>query len=315
MLFILLIVSILIYDLLRRIHEFAVESSCISMFSFKNKNYLEKFDEIYKNVTEEFDSIIKPLRKRCMAIFLFKGVTYICGIWILLSGILLAITKTVVGGIFFSGISMFLFAGAVFSEKYANLFFAEYLETYKDKIINNYIRKINKGFGYSLRGFIDDKIFKDSFDSDIDVNHYYGCDYVTGVVEGTRTLNLCELYVKYKENKKKRIFCGLFAYLKTDYNDEMKVECINKNISYKNIPLNMQVVIEKFIKEFEAKQNVDFKLLVRNGKIFIKIYCGDILRPTIFFDKINKERLWAYYLLLKFSVDLTSLMNTVRIIK
>lgn len=313
MIIITLIVSILIYDFAHRLYEYKAGSKCVSMFSFKNKNYLPKFEEIYdeikKNIKDEVDANIN----KCRAVILFKTITYICGLWIFLSGFMLAIIVSEKDGIVFMGISMFLIAAAVYSEKFSNLYFSECLETYKDKVINSYIRKINQGFGYSLRGSIEEKIFADSFPYDISVNHYYGCDYVTGVVEGKRTINLCELYSKYNEGNKKRIFCGLFGYVKTNYTKEMLVECINGNISYKSIPLNMQVAIERCIKSFKGENKIDFKLLVRDGKIYLKFYTGDILSPSLFSEKENKNRLWAYYLILKFMVDLTGLINEAKV--
>ncbi len=210
-------------------------------------------------------------------------------------------------------LALFMFSGSVWSLKLSDKVYGQYLEKYKETVINDYVRKVNHGFGYSLRGVIEQDNFLKSFDEKIEVDHYYGTDYVTGTVEGTRTIHLCELYAKYHNEKIKEIFCGLFGFFKTDYQEEMQVSCINRNLKFKKIPLNMQVKIEKFIKEFLVEQKLDFDLNVKDGRIYLKLYTGDLLRPAIFREETNKERLWAYYLCLKFIVDLTGILNTVKV--
>lgn len=315
MLFILLFIAILFYDFAYRLHEYKQGSKCISMNCFKIKEYLPKFNEIYDNVFKETECMLEPLRQKCKAIMTLKIVSYISALWILASGVYELFTPNKTLALVVITFSIALFSIAVYTEKFVNLYYCEYLEKYKELFINKYVRDINKGFGYTLRGCIEQKIYEVSYPDKINVEHYYGTDYITGVVEGKRTLNMCEIYARQRINGKKDIFCGLFTYLKTDYNDEMIVECKSKNISYKNIPLNMQVGIERFIKEFEKNQRIDFKLLMRNGKIFVKLYSGDLLAPNVFSTKINKKRMWAYYVLIKFSVDLTELINTVRVNK
>lgn len=318
MVIIILIVSILVVEFYNRINDFMQGSKCISMSMFKTNNYLPKFEEIYNTVWIANGQQITILQEKTRAIILLKYVLQVLSIFFILLGIYMFFLKQFITTLLLLIISIVFIHFTKYTKNFEKEYLHEYLEKYKELIINNYIRHINKGFGYSLRTCIDKEIFAKSYDNEIIIDHYYGTDYVTGVVEGTRTMNMCELYTKYKECIKKDkyrndVFCGLFAFFKTDYDNNMQLECENKRIKYKNIPLNMQVKIEKYIKEFELKQTVDFKLMVKEGKIYIKLYTGDILRPSAFSKEENKKRLWAYYTIIKFVVDLTDLMNNVRI--
>ncbi|MCQ2979011.1 MAG: hypothetical protein MJ245_04360 [Clostridia bacterium] len=315
MIFIILIIAILFYELLKRIQEYLQGSRCISMSSFKVKEYLPRFNEIYDDIIKETDEVLEPMREKTRAIMLLRYISYISSFWIMFSGIYNIFLGEIIFSLLIITFSIMVLAFAVYTEKYVNLFYAEYLEKYKELVINKFVRDINKGFGYSLRGAIEKNIFEESYSNPIAINHYYGCDYITGVVEGKRTLYMSELYAKLLNENKKEIFCGLFCYFKTNYEDEMKVECKDRKLTYKNIPLNMQVGIERFIKEFEQDNRIDFKLLMRNGKIFIKLYCGDLLKPAVFIRDITKKRLWVYYTLIKFSVDLSDMINNVKIKK
>ena len=318
MVIILLFVSILIVEFCNRINEFMQGSKCISMRMFKTKNYLPKFEEIYNTIWIANGDEITSLQNKTRAIIILKYILQVASIFFVLSAIYVFFINQLITAILLIIITILFFYFVKYAKSIKKEYLHEYLEKYKSIIINNYIRHINKGFAYSLRTCIDKEIYAKSYKNEIIIDHYYGTDYVTGIVEGTRTMNMCELYTKHKEcigeNKyKKDVFCGLFAFFKTDYDSEMQLECENKKIKYKNIPLNMQVKIENYIKEFEANQRVDFKLIVKDKKIYIKMYTGDILRPSAFSKEENKKRLWAYYTIIKFIVDLTDLMNNIKI--
>ncbi|MCQ2749108.1 MAG: hypothetical protein MJ246_03780 [Clostridia bacterium] len=313
MVLILLLISVLVFEFLKRLYEYNTGSSPISMRCFKNKNYIPKFNEIYDEIIGNNKDKIKNLKENVRAVQILQYVLNVCGIWFILTGIYLICLCNISDGLILMGLALFMYAGSMWTVKLSDKVYGEYLEKYKETVINDYVRKVNHGFGYSLRGVIEKENFLKSFDEEIEIDHYYGSDYVTGTVEGTRTIHLCELYTKYHNAKNKNIFCGLFGFFKTDYLDEMKVSCENKNLKFKKIPLNMQVKMEKFIKDFLVEQKLDFDLDVKDGRIYLKLYTGDILRPAIFREQTNKERLWAYYLCLKFIVELTGILNTVKV--
>lgn len=313
MVLILLLISVLVYEFIRRLHDLKTGSSPISMRCFKNKDYIPKFIEIYDEIMGKNKDALKALKENLKSIIILQYILNVFGIWFILTGVYLLFLLNISDALILIGLAFFLYAGSMWTIKLSDKTYGEYLEKYKETVINDYIRKVNHGFGYSLRGVIEQENFIKSFDEEITVDHYYGTDYVTGTVEGTRTIHLCELYAKYHNEKNSDIFCGLFGFFKTDYKEEMKVSCENKNLKFKKIPLNMQVKIEKFIKEFLVEQKLDFDLNVKDGRIYLKLYTGDILKPAIFRQETNKERLWAYYLCLKFIVDLTGILNTVKV--
>jgi len=104
-------------------------------------------------------------------------------------------------------------------------------------------------------------------------------------------------------------------YIQDDYID-MDSEVFNEyfNVFSDDKILAMRLLtpdIMEMLVEYREKYNLQFEIAIRNNKIYIRFFTGDLFEPSIFGDPMNKELLITYYCVLEFSLELTKKVNKV----
>ena len=61
--------------------------------------------------------------------------------------------------------------------------------------------------------------------------------------------------------------------------------------------------------DFYNKHKIDYEILLRNRKIYIRFWVGPMFEPAIFKNSMNKKILLQYFAILKFVLDVTKGIN------
>lgn len=301
---------------------------CVNIDVFLKDGVNDKFNEIMDSIYNESGEEVEELRKDAMLVSILTHMLVICGISFPTIGLIVyADTLGWKFKIIIIVVSIILLLLALYSYTYQVRYFKKYNESYKKKILNNYIRKMNKGFAYDMNSTISREIYEGLGLCD-EVIEYYGQDHLTGVVDGRRNLNASKLYVKYMDNLKQMVFCGIFAYANTDISDTIKIVETSKKIpGTPNVTQNVEEFnkyylvysenggyklseeIMNYMIDFRRKYDVDVEVIIKKNKTYVKVHTGDIFEPRVYKYWQNKDRLWSFFLVVKYIVDLTDMLK------
>lgn len=174
-------------------------------------------------------------------------------------------------------------------------------------------------------------------------NRYLQDDYIEGYINENVFIKMADLDIKqeYKTGERNRkyiqdVFQGLFAV--TNSNKNIK-SCINiKRNKFKVLEKNDRVQMdsqefEKYfdvyssnkilamqvltadvmwlLQEFYSKYNLDFEIIINDDKIYLRFFTGPVFEPKVFGSSMDKELLFTYYCILKFTTEVTEQINKV----
>lgn len=242
----------------------------------------------------------------------------------------------------------FVFAIVVLFNKKSYVY--EYAVEYKDKVIKKFIKLFNSNLKY-IPNTKDPKIYnriyinykKSAFGYWGTCQEFKAEDYIFGKIEDI-FIEAADVNVTYAEsdNKDDRkdmfsgFFCTVTLPIKTDY--ELRILrggiVMEAEKGYKHIRMDNQEFEEKFnvyakdeiatmmflthdimeaLLDFSRQCCFCFDIHIKNYKIYIKIYTGDMFEPSVYNESLNKEHLLVQYCTLTSIVNLSKLLN--RIIK
>ncbi|MBR2289145.1 MAG: DUF3137 domain-containing protein [Clostridia bacterium] len=295
----------------------------------KQKNFKEIYDEIYTCVGQEMESKRKSMFWKLM--FTVILVMIAAGIFvrlfispdnsIYLVGIIMAILIIICStwGIIFSGIQR------------------SYKKEYKEKIINEIVKRSNPSFVYSYKEGISPKEYAVSgFDYGWDI--YSTEDLICGVLEDGSDLKMAQVRTEVEHTSTdsdgststsyETTFYGLYGVitLKTETNadfmirDNSKFAKFNKSriemesaefekyydvyagaYNKSNGQKTLEILTPEAIEEFVKIRNLFKKPLnvrVNGNKIYFRIWVGDIFEPPTFKSSVNFEMLYRYFLII-----------------
>ena len=221
-----------------------------------------------------------------------------------------------------------------------------YKITYKKEIIEEFIKLVSAEIEYKTSSFDTDVIVgnykRANFDSKI-FNKFDIDDYIVGKLEDNVYVEISDLNIQKKEiyyHKGRRketiieIFKGIFSktecdkdigtYIKISKNKLKVFEQYNRvemdsqefekyfDIYSENKILTMQLLTSDVMAtliDFYNKYNIDYEIVIRNNKIYMRFFTGAMFEPKIFGNSMDKELLLKYYCILKFIVDVTKEVN------
>jgi len=295
--------------------------------NIKKENVLQEFEDIYQQLYRDNISGLESMRKQAR--------------WRTVIQYAIPLLIFIVG---FKNQSVFMVALIIFialifiNSKYIS----KYKETYKSEIIAKFIKLINNKLVYKSNSqellSMEDDYKKASFDNKV-FNRFYPDDYIEGLLNNEFFVKMSDLHIQHhvksgKHSHTYEVFQGIFVqtgcnkdigtYIKISKNQlkmfgqqyrvEMDSQEFEKyfDIYSENKMITMQLLtsdVMAILIDFYNKYNVDYEIVIRNNKIYMRFFTGAMFEPKIFGNSMDKELLLRYYCILKFIVDVTKEVN------
>lgn len=183
---------------------------------------------------------------------------------------------------------------------------------YYDKIMLPIIRKVNANWTYLdennmseiIREFILSGFYESSIDRLVNENSIRGkinMD-INILIHHITSIDI----IGYGQHRKlRKIFDGIFAVVETNIDKNFNL-CIEGNNGFVKISSTLNdIKIKSLTETFYKNTLLDFDLVIRNGKIYIRIFSGNKFKEHIFKKLIDKNTLETYYLTLKFMQEIS----------
>ena len=117
------------------------------------------------------------------------------------------------------------------------------------------------------------------------------------------------LKIILQRNNNRRIeteFDGLFAVVDTNVDTCLDVFVKVNKASMKNKTFLNNVRLDTIIENFYKKTSLNFDLVIKNNRIYFRIFSGNKFREPLFGKLINERKLSDYYDTLKFIEEITT---------
>lgn len=111
-------------------------------------------------------------------------------------------------------------------------------------------------------------------------------------------------YGRYRKIKK--LFSGIFAVIETNINKNFDLSIEGNNGFVKTYSTLNDIKIKNLAETFGKNTLLDFDVVIRNGKIYFRIFSGNMFKEHIFKKLIDKNTLETYYLTLKFIQEISN---------
>ena len=214
---------------------------------------------------------------------------------------------------------------------------AEKIQKYYDKLVE--IEGIEDLIKSIRTDYIKSGLNKEEY-NDIEVD-----DSISGYINNDNFMEMSDVYVtKYinHERKKKKIFKGSFVSIeyKNKYADNFKIidkteiedqEIIDKDIIgqdimvenknkfdnffsvefeiYKEPSKLLTEDVKQFVADFREKYKIRFDISVKENKIYIRFFTGDMWKASLLKEPIDKISIYKYYVITKFAEELVEKLN------
>lgn len=111
-------------------------------------------------------------------------------------------------------------------------------------------------------------------------------------------------YGRYRKIKK--LFNGIFAVIETNIDKDFDLSIKGNNGFVKTYSTSNDIKIKNLAETFGKNTLLDFDLIIKNGKIYFRIFSGNKFKEHIFKNLIDKNILENYYLTLKFIQEISN---------
>lgn len=314
----------------------------LSSFKFLNKNnkwkrkvsnqkYTEDFEEIYKKIYISYTDELEKLRKK-----LIKYIIISTAVCLILSSIIikfyynsesiesilesiLVLDLTVIG-------SLYLFLNSKYQKKY------------KEYVIYNFIKTINYGLTYkNIKNSNLANVFRYAQFKNMIYDKFESDDYITGNVNGI-CLEMSDAILKKKtsEDRTETIYKCIFSYSKINKKIPSEIKLIKNQKASKRENNKVELDYEYFEKYFDVFSEskilvmeiltheimedliyfynnceIDFEIIIKEDRIYIRYEIGDIFEGKILRKSTNKQTLWLCYNTLNFAINLSIKINKI----
>ena len=159
-------------------------------------------------------------------------------------------------------------------------------------------------------------------------------DIISGYINNDKFIEMADIYVsKYINYKRiKKIFKGSFVSIeyKNTYADNFKIldktQIINQDMVveynnkfdkyfstefeiYKEPSKMLTADLKEFIADFREKYKIKFDISVKENKIYIRFFSGDMWKANLSKEHIDKMSIYKYYVITKFAKELVEKLN------
>ena len=215
----------------------------------------------------------------------------------------------------------------------------QFFEDYKNNIIRELVSIINSKFQYEYNGNgqMCDKYMEADFKEE-EFNTYESTDYICGQVndnikiylsrisllncsESGEVINTADTFlfaynivgffspnvVKIKKNKVINLIKDKVEMDSSEFEKYFDVVSDSRVVA-------MQILTHDVMQEivyFYEKYNLNFEIVIKENKIYIKFETGDVFKLSLFKKVIDNDLLWVYYNILDFTISLSIRVNKV----
>ena len=272
-------------------------------------------DEVLKNIENKSD--FKKLERQVNNLRMMIIIQFICLILIAISLI------SIIGNDTTSSMSTFdmilsvsgLLAILIFFliSKLINRNKARFKTNYYDIIMLPIIRKVNSNWTYSdennMPEIVRDFIVSGFYESNID--EVFNEKSIRGKINIDiniiiHQINSIDIIGYGQHTKLKNIFNGILAVVETNIDKKFNLSIEGNNGFVKIYSTLNDIKIKNLAETFCKNTLLDFDLVIRNGKIYFRIFSGNRFKEHIFKKLIDKHTLENYYLTLNFMQEISN---------
>ena len=66
-----------------------------------------------------------------------------------------------------------------------------------------------------------------------------------------------------------------------------------------NNSFKLEKDVMQYMLDFKKKYDINVEIVIKDGRTYVKVFTGDIFEPRIYRYTENKERLWAFFKVIK----------------
>lgn len=329
-----IILSLIIYMISRILIILGIKSpySKIKFAKIINKKVSNEFKKMYNSIIKEYANGLEVKRRKlivCMILLIVIAIASFILIIYLSKDIVTTRNNA-------KKFSFILIPLALFYVYFYKKNYKEYIKEYKDTFIKNFINNINSKLNYDKNGGQDlYNYYLDGEYEDKKFNDFCTDDYINCYNEDGTSIDICDVALKNKDEKGNYIntvYEGLFSVsffnisipnevrikknqVKTKNNrvemDSKEFEKYFDVYSDSNI-LAMEILTHDIMQEiidFYNLYKIDFEMLLKRNKMYIRFNTGSMFEPNILKKSSNIKSLWVFYNVINFVTTFTIRMN------
>lgn len=289
-----------------------------------------KFEQIYQyikeNYTEELERVRKKLVRYIIITLLLLPVASI------MCGIVWAVTEIEALGFLVLGL-FGMYAGSIWVKNNKR-----YQTKYKEDVIKNFIKTINNELSYeNINNNKLEQYYKDAKFSNDKYDKFESNDYVRGCINGV-IIEMSDVILKIIShgNSETVVYTSTFSCSKISKNIPREIRIRNEDNPRQMEKNKVELDSEEFEKYFDVFSDsrilvmqilthdimedmvqfynnceINFEIVIRENRIYIRYNVGDIFEGKVFKKSTNKEALWNCYNTLNFAINLTLKINKI----
>ena len=218
----------------------------------------------------------------------------------------------------------------------------KYKNTYKTEIIADFVKLLNDKLAYVPYFTTTSQIQKDYKEANFEnrsFNRFSADDYIEGNLDTDITIKLVDIHLQNvtgsgRNRHTEEIFQGIFGLSKCNKNINTYIK-VSKN-KFKLFDNNARLEMDsqefekyfdiysedkilamriltadtmEYLIKFYEKYKLEFEIVFRNDKIYLRFFTGPMFEPKIFGNSMDKELLFVYYSILDFVLQVTKKIN------
>ncbi len=298
------------------------------------KQMSERFETIYQyienNYTYELELLRKALLKHIIIATLMMLISLVLGaiIWEKTKIEDLGIYVTILAAIYTA------YTYTKYNKKYQN--------KYKKYVIENFIITMNNTLNYeNIKNERLNRFYRDAQFENVSYDYFESGDYISGVIKGT-PIEISDVILKRKIKSRSNVksqetvYTCIFSYSQISKKIPQVIKIRNNSNPSKresnriklddeqferffdvftdNRILAMEILTHDIMEEmvqFYNNSEIDFEIVMKDNRIYIRYEVGDIFEGKILKKSTNKKALWICYNTLNFAINLTTKINKI----
>lgn len=294
----------------------------------KNKTP-QRFEQIYEYIKNNYTYELEQLRKKLVKHLSVAGI--ILAIFLVITiKVWLEIKHDIAKYVMILPILYMAYVYKKYNTKYQS--------KYKKYVIENFVQTMYHTLTYeNINNKRLEKFYEDAQFENVNYTYCQSEDYISGEINGT-WIEISDIILKLKSNKggEHTEFKCIFSYsqiskmiphqikIRNNKNrskiENNKVELDNEEFEkYFDVftdsrILAMEILTHDIMEDmiqFYNNSEIDFEIVIKENRIYIRYEVGDIFEGKIFKESTNKASLWICYSTLMFAINLTSKINKI----
>ena len=289
-----------------------------------------RFESIYEYAKNNYTYELELLRKELVKHLIIAGILLV--ISLIISGIIGYKTESTELGVYalIPALTYTMYVYIKYNTKYQS--------KYKKYVIENFIRTMNYALTYeNINNNKLDRFYRDAQFQNVSYDKFESEDYISGYIGGT-LIEISDVILK-KKTKSERgetVYSCIFSHSQISKKVLQEIRLRNKKNPSKMENNRVELDNEEFEKYFDVfsdsrilameilthdimeemiqfynNSEINFEIVIKGNRIYIRYEVGDIFEGTIFKKSTNKEALWICYNTINFAINLTLKINKI----